>query len=146
MPLPIRYELNGPFDPEEVNRIHDAVGFSVRAPEVVAGALNGSGAYVMARDGDRLVGMGRLLSDGYLFGYINNMVVDPAYQGRGVGTRILEMLLEEARDLEMVFLYTNTADDFYRRHGFEPSEKRLYARRQPRSRRGQTRPQRKPGA
>ena len=120
------YERNGPVQPDEVNALNASVGFRVRAPEKVAGALAGCTAYVTVRDGDRLVGIGRFLSDGHLIGYINNMVVHPEYQGRGVGRRILEMLMREGHDLEMVFLYTNTADEFYRRHGFQLSEKRLY--------------------
>ncbi|HOQ27271.1 MAG TPA: GNAT family N-acetyltransferase [Armatimonadota bacterium] len=120
------YEINAPVHPEDVNALNAAVGFRKRAPERVAGALAGCTAYVTVRDGGRLVGIGRLLSDGYLFGYINNMAVHPDYQGRGIGRRILEMLMEQARDLEQVFLYTDTADEFYLRYGFERSEKRLY--------------------
>ncbi len=125
----ICYEVNGAIAPEEVNALFGLVGFRVRPAEVVAGSLAHSTAYVTARDGERLVGIGRLLSDRHVLGYINGMVVHPEYQGHGIGRRILELLMEEARDLEMLFLYTDTADDFYRRHGFEPSEKRLYVHR-----------------
>jgi N-acetylglutamate synthase-like GNAT family acetyltransferase len=114
-----------------VNALYAAVGWPTRPLAVVAGSMAGSTAYVTVRDGDRLVGTGRLLSDGHVLGYINSMVIHPDYQGRGIGSRILEMLTEQARGLEMLFLYTDSADAFYQRHGFERSEKRLYVKRWP---------------
>jgi N-acetylglutamate synthase-like GNAT family acetyltransferase len=88
--------------------------------------VTGSDAYVTARAGDKLIGFGRLLTDYHSIAYINYMVVDPAYQRKGVGQAILKKLLEASGDVERVFLYTDTADAFYMRQGFHPSEKRLY--------------------
>jgi ribosomal protein S18 acetylase RimI-like enzyme len=38
-----------------------------------------------AWDGDRLVGSIRILTDGYFFATIPEILVDPAYQRRGIG-------------------------------------------------------------
>jgi|GEM_PF-1840946 len=123
----IRYTLNGPFQPEEVESLINAAGLTVIRPlSRVAGMVTGSDAYVIARAGDALIGFGRLLTDRHSIAYINYMVVDPAYQRKGVGRVILEMLVEAAGDVERIFLYTDTADGFYMRNGFTPSEKRLY--------------------
>ena len=65
--------------------------------------------------GDKLIGFGRLLTDYHSIAYINYMVVDPAYQRKGVGQAILKKLLEASGDVERVFLYTDTADAFYMR-------------------------------
>ena len=47
-------------------------------------------------DGDRLVGALRLLSDGYLFAVVPEMLVDPAYRRRGLGRQLLQAAVERA--------------------------------------------------
>lgn len=49
---------------------------------------------VTAYDGDRLVGCLRILTDGYYFGTITEMLVLPDYQGRGIGSRLLALAKE----------------------------------------------------
>ena len=44
---------------------------------------------ITAWDGEKLVGCLRVLSDGYYFGTITEMLVLPEYQGRGIGSRLL---------------------------------------------------------
>lgn len=43
-----------------------------------------------AWDGARLVGCVRLLSDGYLFSTVPEILVDPAYQRQGIGRELME--------------------------------------------------------
>ena len=45
----------------------------------------------VAREDGRVIGSIRLLSDGYFFGTIPEILVDPAYQRRGVGQRLIQM-------------------------------------------------------
>ncbi|HKW10347.1 MAG TPA: GNAT family N-acetyltransferase, partial [Gemmatimonadaceae bacterium] len=49
-----------------------------------------------AWDGDRLVGSIRVLTDGYFFATIPEILVDPAYQRRGIGRRLMELALDRA--------------------------------------------------
>ncbi len=44
---------------------------------------------ITAYDGDTLVGCLRLLTDGYFFGTITEILVLPEYQGRGIGSQLL---------------------------------------------------------
>ena len=123
----IRYTVNGPFRPEEIQTLINSAGLTKIQPlSRLVGMVNGSDAYVTALAGETLIGFGRLLTDYHSIAYINYMVVDPAYQRKSVGQAILEKLVEAAGDVERVFLYTDTADEFYMRNGFSPSEKRLY--------------------
>jgi N-acetylglutamate synthase-like GNAT family acetyltransferase len=122
----IEYTLNGPFRPEEIHSLFQSVGFPELPVSKVAGAISGSSAYVTANDGDKVIGFGRVLTDCHSLAYINNMAVDPRYQGRGIGKAILQRLIEASGDVERIFLYTNTADAFYMHCGFAPFEKRLY--------------------
>jgi ribosomal protein S18 acetylase RimI-like enzyme len=129
----IRYILNGPFQPEELASLFQSAGFDVHPLSRLVGAVSGSTAYVIATDGDKVIGFGRLLSDDYSIAYINYMAVDPGYRRKGIGQTILRKLVEAAGDAERVFLYTDTADAFYVRNGFTPSEKRLYLYRKQRT-------------
>ena len=49
-----------------------------------------------AWDGTRLVGSIRVLTDGYFFATIPELLVDPEYQRRGIGRRLMELALEHA--------------------------------------------------
>jgi ribosomal protein S18 acetylase RimI-like enzyme len=122
----IQYTVNGPFRPEEIQLLFQSAGFDIQPLSRLVGAISGSTAYITATDGDKLIGFGRLLTDYQSIAYINFMAVDPGYRRKGIGQTLLRKLVEAAGDAERVFLYTNTADAFYVRNGFTPSEKRLY--------------------
>src|SRR5690242_21922953 len=49
-----------------------------------------------AWDGPRLVGAVRLLSDGYFFSVVSEILVDPDYQRSGIGRTLMEMALARA--------------------------------------------------
>jgi len=49
-----------------------------------------------AWDGDRLVGSIRVLTDGYFFATIREILIHPEYQRRGIGRRLMELALERA--------------------------------------------------
>jgi GNAT superfamily N-acetyltransferase len=48
---------------------------------------------LVAFDGDRIIGIGRLVGDGALVWYIEDLIVIPEYQKSGIGTLIMEQLL-----------------------------------------------------
>jgi N-acetylglutamate synthase-like GNAT family acetyltransferase len=132
----IDFSVSGALLPDELGELLDLVDLKLAisyTPKELAQLIAGSTAYVTARHDGDLVGFGRLLSDGAAIAYINDMSVHPEYQRKGIGQRILELLMEAAGDVSSIYLYTNTADALYMRSGFQPSEKRLYVYRvQPR--------------
>jgi GNAT superfamily N-acetyltransferase len=78
---------------------------------------------VAAYDGERLVGSGRIVSDGVLHALIVDVIVLPDYQGRGIGTAIMRRLTEfcEARRIRDVQLFcAKGKSTFYSRLGFRP--------------------------
>ena len=125
----ILYSIGGSLQPEELGKLLLAAADSRYSASDLEAIIAKSTAYVTARNSGKLVGFGRLLSDGAVISYINNMAVSPQYQGQGIGKAILERLIETARNVKSIFLYSDTADQFYLDHGFERSEKRLYVRR-----------------
>jgi GNAT superfamily N-acetyltransferase len=102
-----------------------------RGPEHMRRALRGSLRSVSAWEGERLVGFARLAGDGALIGYVAGVVVHPRWQGRGLGTRVVEKLLE-GRDEERFILEARTgAEPFYERLGFQPAPSAMVRRRRP---------------
>ena len=67
---------------------------------------------ITAWDGGRLAGCLRILTDGCYFGTITELLVLPAYQGRGIGSALLRL----AREHTPTQLYFG-ADAFYEKNG-----------------------------
>jgi ribosomal protein S18 acetylase RimI-like enzyme len=51
----------------------------------------------IARGWSQVMGFARIASDGVLIGYVAGVVVHPHWQGRALGTRVVERLLEGLR-------------------------------------------------
>ncbi|WP_181439433.1 GNAT family N-acetyltransferase [Curtobacterium sp. MCBD17_032] len=86
-------------------------------------ALSGSWIVCTVRDdAGRLVGMGRLISDGALHAFVTEMIVTEEARGGGIGGQVLARLVDEARrrgvDDVQLFAARGRAE-FYERHGFE---------------------------
>jgi GNAT superfamily N-acetyltransferase len=62
-----------------------------RAADAIARTIN-----IGAWDGGRLVGAVRVLSDGYLFSTVPEILVEPQYQRRGIGRDLMAHALERA--------------------------------------------------
>lgn len=88
------------------------------APELERDAFDPVCRHAVAETSEgTMVGTGRLLPDGH----IGRMAVAASVRGRGIGGRILDMLVREARSLGMNELVLNAqvqAQRFYARHGF----------------------------
>lgn len=86
-----------------------------------ADALRGSWASVAAYDGNKLVAFARAISDGKLHAFITEMIVDPEYQGRRLGQRLLDQLVELCRSSginDIQLFCAKGKVDFYLKNGF----------------------------
>jgi len=84
-------------------------------------AIANSKPIVTAWDGDRLIGFSRAVSDGIYRATIWDVVIDPHYQGAGLGRKLVETVLMHPRvnRVEKVYLVTTHQQSFYERIGFE---------------------------
>jgi len=64
-----------------------------QAQQLLANSLHGVTAY----DGDKAIGMARIIGDGVLNAYIQDVVIAPDYRGQGVGKAILLALIADMR-------------------------------------------------
>ncbi|MGI5883589.1 MAG: GNAT family N-acetyltransferase [Candidatus Spyradocola sp.] len=84
---------------------------AARTQEALSRTLN-----LTAYDGALLVGCLRILTDGYYFGTITELLVLPAYQRRGIGSALLRL----ARAHTPTLLYFGAqpgAEAFYEKNG-----------------------------
>ena len=97
--------------------IHDA-GLGQAQPNDLQRAFNNSNLYVFAFDNDLLVGAARMLSDGVYHAQLCEMVVTPARQRQGIGTTMLDILLQDLNGLKVLLTASFGKEDFYRKRGF----------------------------
>ena len=71
---------------------------------------------ITAYDGDTLVGCLRILTDGYFFGTITEMLVLPDYQRQGIGSRLLQLARENTPTM-LYFGAQPDAEQFYEKNG-----------------------------
>ncbi len=76
---------------------------------------------VAAYDGDRLVGFGRVSTDGLLHAMIYDLITDPAYQANGIGSEILSKLVNKCKDeniRDIQLFCAKGKRKFYEKRGF----------------------------
>jgi predicted GNAT family acetyltransferase len=73
----------------------------------------------IARDGDRVVGTARLLSDGVCNAYLVDVWTATSHRGRGIATRMVQLLVDAVPG-QHVGLQTDDAQALYRSLGFRP--------------------------
>jgi Acetyltransferase (GNAT) domain len=98
------------------------VGWDVHGsdPAALEQAVRGSSERAAAWDGDRLVGIARSMSDGALNALIAMVVVQPRYQGLGVGGRLMSALIDGRDGVRFSLSAAAGVDEWYRKLGFVP--------------------------
>lgn len=108
----------------EYKEIIDAVGWtSFNNLDAAAKSLPQSLFGVVAEVDGKAVGMARVIGDGAQFYYIMDVAVKPEMQGRGIGTGLLNEVVDffqgKAQDHALVGLFTGAGlISFYERFGF----------------------------
>lgn len=110
-------------DWDAVAQLFQQVGWGVRAPEALEQAFRQSSHVRFAFADQQLVGFGRTVDDGRYYALIVDLVVAPAFQGKGIGSRILTELRAA---LEGYFFTTLTSavgkEGFYLKQGWLPQK------------------------
>ncbi len=90
-----------------------------RTPEEYQLSHENSYATVVVRQADRIVGNGRLLSDGVCNAYLVDIWTAPSLRRQGIGREIVTRLLATVPG-QHVGLFTDDASGFYGGLGFAP--------------------------
>jgi len=89
-------------------------------PEKLVVAMKNSGTVFSAYDNGKLVGLINALDDGIMTAYVHYLLVNPQYQGKGIGKELVRMLTEKYKDyLRIVLVAYDKEIEFYKRCGFD---------------------------
>ena len=109
---------------EDVLPLYEAVGWTnyTQKPEMLEAAYKNS-LHVLAalNDEGKLVGILRAVGDGASILFIQDILVYPAYQHQGIGTKLLQQTLEKYKNVYQIQLATDDSTktfSFYESNGF----------------------------
>ena len=88
-----------------------------RAPEALRRSFEQSQHVAFARDGDRLIGMARLLSDGVCNAYLLDVWTSSNYRRQGIASAMIGRLLDQVPG-QHIGLQTDDAQALYESLGF----------------------------
>jgi N-acetylglutamate synthase-like GNAT family acetyltransferase len=121
--MKIRYEDQRPSS-EEFATLFETTGWNAVyrvSPSDLERAISASWHVVSARDQGRLIGCGRVVSDGVLYALVVDLIVLPEYRENGIGGAMLGMLVDRCRQAGIRDLHLFAAAgrfDYYRKRGF----------------------------
>ncbi|MCL2377213.1 MAG: GNAT family N-acetyltransferase [Defluviitaleaceae bacterium] len=130
MPFEIEYKTNdGKLDADVFICLANQVWSGDYNVSHTADAL-GKTINTTAWDGDKLVGCVRVLTDGYFFGTVSEILVLPEYQRQGIGKKLMELAFESS-PTSLFFGAQPEAVPFYEKLGYERSVQ-SFGKRKPR--------------
>jgi len=120
--MEITYTEEKKFTQDQIQRLFLSVGWvSGQYPARLYKALMHSSTVITAWDGDRLVGLVRLIDDSELVAYMHYVLVDPAYHGRGIAGTMIGMVKEKYKNYLYIEIMPEESKNasFYEQHGFQ---------------------------
>lgn len=85
----------------------------------IKGAFLNTYKVVTAWDGEKIIGAGRLISDGVCYGWIHDFGVLPEYQKKGIGRNIMAELMQGNERLLFGLTAAFGTEEFYSKLGFK---------------------------
>ena len=133
--MTVTYTWRGSVTNAELNRLHaeafDTQLYSKDKWNWVELLDRHSLGWVVARDGDTLVGFVNVLWDGLVHAWLQDTMVASAARGRGVGTELVKVAVREARSAGCEWLHVDFGEHlapFYLDAcGFSPTDAGLMA-------------------
>lgn len=109
----------------EFNMLTESVGWGTRENNIIEEALKNTLYSLCVYDVDKLIGYGRIIGDKTIFLYIQDIMVIPKYQGKQIGTGIMNKLIEKINEYKKINPEIRTylgaskgKENFYEKFGF----------------------------
>lgn len=120
----MKIERNSEINVKELNELLMTMGWGINPIEKLETSLNLSWGWITARDeSNKLVGFVQILSDGIKHAYILRLLVHKEYQGKGIGTKIIDNMMEmlDEKKLNPILITKPAEESFYSKFGFSRS-------------------------
>lgn len=117
----------------DYNNLRALVGWGMLPEKQAQAGLNRSDFVIAAKEGERTVGMSRVLTDGGCVALILDVVVHPEYQGKGIGRVLMQSVMNyindnmsQGEESHICLMAAKGKEGFYKKFGFEerPNENR----------------------
>lgn len=93
---------------------------ATRSPEAIQVMLDHTLVCLGVWDGDRLIGFARAVTDDVFRAVVEDVIVDQAYRGQGIGRELMRRLLDRLAHVEeIVLVCEEDLIPFYAAFGFE---------------------------
>lgn len=117
----------GNFQLEEITNLYQSVGWTnyLERIGILEDAYANSLCVLGAYDSDQLVGIIRAVGDGQTIVFVQDIIVLPEYQRKGIGTKLLKAVMDKYSDVYQMELLTDNTEKtkaFYRSVGFSASD------------------------
>lgn len=120
------YRQNTVPSQRELLDLYNSVGWSsyTQNPERMVPMVENSWLVWTAYDDGALVGLIRVVGDGLTIAYIQDLLIAPEYQRRGIASELLSRVVESVSEIRQVFISTDSQAgnqhviDFYLSRGF----------------------------
>lgn len=111
------------YNAEEILPLYEAVGWTAYTdhPDTLQKGFAHSLLTLAAYDGGQLQGIIRTVGDGHTIVFIQDILVYPEYQRKGIGSALLRAVLERFQDVRQIELATDNTPKtiaFYKSLGF----------------------------
>lgn len=111
------------YNEDDIIRLYSAVGWTAYTehPTALRRGFENSLLVLAAYEKDTLLGLIRIVGDGSTVIFVQDLLVFPAYQRRGVGSALLQAILKRyrhARQIQLTSDNTPEARAFYTAMGF----------------------------
>lgn len=108
----------------EYQMMRKTTGWAMLDNDVVERALENDLFSVCVFDDEKLIGIGHVVGDGYIYFYIQDIIVIPSYQNKGIGRIIMENIeayLSQATNNNSFIglMAADDVEDFYKRFGYQ---------------------------
>lgn len=118
----MKYTYNEPVSAKSLADLREAVGWN-RMEREYASPLMTSYCHIAVYEDDMLIGYIDCVSNGVTDAYIQDLMVHPAHQGKGIGTELMNRiicLLKEKQIYMVSVIFDDSLKPFYERFGFFP--------------------------
>ena len=129
--MEITYTDTRNYTQQQIQELFQSVHWiSANYPERLVKALGNCETVITAWDKERLVGLINAMDDGELTAYVHYLLIDPDYQGKGIGTQLLAQVKEKYKDYLCIALSAENPPlvNYYENLGFEKAEGATYMR------------------
>ncbi|WLR51126.1 GNAT family N-acetyltransferase [Bacillus tianshenii] len=119
----ITYSMNGPDNFAELETVYEALGWnSLKLTSSDLEKMCKQSWYaIYAYDGEHLIGMGRIISDGVITGIICGLGVLPSHQSNGIGKEMMKRMIEHCEQNGVIpqLMCEESLEAYYETFGFE---------------------------